>query len=149
MFRRSSGWAGRAGAGWPARFTAPRGWVSLQTFRATVEHVEGAAVVGLLGELDMGAAPVLDEVIGRLISQGHCRLVVDLADLGFIDSMGLSALLTAQRRARAANGWMVVRSASPHLRTILQATRLDRELHLEDRDGRPVLAFAAREGTWT
>ncbi len=122
---------------------------ALQTFSATVEHVEGATVVSLAGELDLESSPRLDEVVGRLISRGHARLVLDLADLGFIDSIGLSALLTAQRRARAANGWMVVRSASPRLRTILEATRLDRELHLEDRDGRPVLAFAAREGTWT
>ena len=121
----------------------------MQTFSATVEHVEGATVVALAGELDLESSPRLDEVVGRLISRGHARLVLDLADLGFIDSIGLSALLTAQRRARAANGWMVVRAASPRLRTILEATRLDRELHLEDRDGRPVLAFAAREGTWT
>lgn len=121
----------------------------MQTFSALVEHVEGAVVLALAGELDLESSPRLDEVVGRLISQGHTRLVLDLADLGFIDSIGLSALLTAQRRARASNGWMVVRAASPRLRTILEATRLDRELHLEDRDGRPVLAFAAREGTWT
>ena len=44
-----------------------------------------------------------------------------------------------RRRTRAADGGFV--------RTTLGATRLDDELHLEDRDGRPVLASAAREGT--
>ena len=103
----------------------------------------------LAGELDLLSSPLLDEVVGRQISMGHARLVLDLADLGFVDSIGLSALLTARRRAEAANGWLVVRAASPRLRSILEVTRLDRELHLEDRDGRPVLASAAREGTWT
>lgn len=120
----------------------------MQTFRVTTEHVEGAAVIALCGELDLASAPALDAVVGRMISQGHCRLVLDLADLGFIDTVGLSGLLTAHRRARAANGWLVVRAASPRLRRLLETTGLDRTLHLEDRDGRPMPTAAAREGTW-
>lgn len=120
-----------------------------QTFSAAAEHVEGSAIVEVRGELDLATAPQLDEVIGRLLSQGHSRIVLDLHGVDFIDSVGITALLTAHRRARAANGWLVLRSAGPRLRMLLETTRLDRELHLEDRDGRPVPATVAREGTWT
>jgi anti-anti-sigma factor len=120
----------------------------LQVLQATVDHVEGEAVVALDGELDMATSHELDQVVGRLISEGHTRLVLDLSALAFVDSAGLSALLTAQRRARAAHGWLALRGATPRLRMLLEATHLDSELHLEDRDGRRVPAMAGREGAW-
>lgn len=120
----------------------------VQVFSARVEHIEGAAVVWLAGELDRAASRQLDELTTTLVSHGHSRIVLDLAELTFVDAAGLATMLHAKHRARAANGWLVVRAATPGVRRLLVTTGLSSELHLEDRDGRPVIT-AAREAAWT
>ena len=51
----------------------------------------------LRGELDMAAVPQVEQVVARL-PPGRDGVVVDLAELEFLDSTGLRLLLTLQRR---------------------------------------------------
>ena len=48
-----------------------------------------------------------------LTELGVQSFVVDLADLGFIDSTGLSELVQARKRSRAAGGDVVLRAPGP------------------------------------
>ncbi len=54
-------------------------------------------VVG--GELDLASGPALEEELARLWDSGTARLVVDLRELEFMDSTGLSILVKAHQRA--------------------------------------------------
>ena len=58
-----------------------------------------------VGELDLQSAGVLERAVARLRAGGHDRIVVDLRQVGFIDSTGLRVLLglhrDAQREGRA------------------------------------------------
>jgi anti-sigma B factor antagonist len=62
---------------------------------------EGDAVrVSISGELDLVSAGKLDEAIRQAEESDAPAIVVDLTDLEFIDSTGLSVLLGAYRRNR-------------------------------------------------
>jgi anti-anti-sigma factor len=61
-----------------------------------------AAVVALVGEHDAYSAERLEGELGVLLDEGR-RIVVDLRDTEFIDSMTLATLLAA-RRAAAGTG---------------------------------------------
>ena len=62
-------------------------------------RLSGVAVVALSGEIDVAAAPELHEAL--VDELGSVRVtVVDLAAVTFLDSSGLSVLVTALRRAR-------------------------------------------------
>jgi anti-sigma B factor antagonist len=54
----------------------------------------------LFGELDIAAAPRVDDALGALESEGPDRIVIDLRGLTFLDSTGLRSLLGADARAR-------------------------------------------------
>jgi len=89
----------------------------------------GSAVIRCNGRLNMVAAPALKVGIEKLVSEGQARLVVDLADISFIDSSGLGSLIAGLKKARQAGGNLRIAEASEQVLTVLRLTNLDRVLH--------------------
>lgn len=58
----------------------------------------GATVVTVRGELDMLTVPELRSALNEEIDRGVSRLVLDLSDVSFIDSVSLAAIVNAHRR---------------------------------------------------
>ena len=63
------------------------------------------------GDLDTNAVADLRRLVGRALSAGRTRLIVDLAEVTFMDTDAIAALLDASSRARRAGG--VLRVVSP------------------------------------
>ena len=80
------------------------------------------------GEVDLNTAPQLKERINSLITQGHNHIVVDLERVGFMDSTGLSALVSGLMRTGEGNGEMAVVCTTPHVLRLLALTGLDQVL---------------------
>ena len=80
--------------------------------------------IRLLGELDMATAGRLSEELGRLATDGARLVTVDMSDLAFIDSTGLSVLISAVKRLRRQGGDMALRSPTPGTRKVLEITGL-------------------------
>lgn len=64
-------------------------------------------VVSFSGELDASDPAFGDELQVRIDGGASC-LIVDLHNVTFIDSSVIKALILAQRRATAADGWLRV-----------------------------------------
>lgn len=80
--------------------------------------------IQLLGELDMSTAPQLREELLGLIAGGATMVTVDLSELAFVDSTGLSVLITGLKRLRQQGGDMTLRSPTPGTRRVLEITGL-------------------------
>ncbi len=80
------------------------------------------------GELDHDSRTVLDDAVTGGLDRGRTRLVLDLTQVPFCDSGGLSLFVDAHRRAEAAGGWLRLAAARPEVLTVLAATNLDRYL---------------------
>jgi anti-sigma B factor antagonist len=78
--------------------------------------------LALCGELTYGTAPILDEHLTQVFDSTRARLVLDVHGLQFCDSVGLSALIGAQRRADRAGGRMVLRGVHGMLERVLHIT---------------------------
>lgn len=91
------------------------------------EQFDGnAMVVKLLdSRFDASAASVVRERFARLISEGHQRIALDISDVEFIDSGGLSAAVWALKRL-GANGELVISGARGTVMSIFRLTRLDK-----------------------
>lgn len=100
-------------------------------FAANVVHLDGNAMVVLLGELDMDSAPDLARVLDELTESGPPELVLDLSDLGFIDSSGIAVLVTAQGRLQERGRHLRVRSSKPLLARVFAITNLSEYLNVE------------------
>jgi anti-anti-sigma factor len=76
---------------------------SQQLLSISVETVEEARVIRVAGEIDGSTAKVLRHHV-EAARDPRVPLLVDLAEVGFIDSTGLRVLLDASRAATEA-GW--------------------------------------------
>ena len=81
-------------------------------------------VISLQGRLDAAAAPDLRSRLRSIIDAGRVRMAVDLGGVDFVDSSGLSVLVTALKGARAAGGDVVVLKPTADVRALLELTRL-------------------------
>lgn len=102
----------------------PSSAVNAGDLRVIVSIAESGHEVRLLGELDMATASLLRDELVRLTSEGATLVTVDMADLAFIDSTGLSVLITALKRLRQQGGDMALRSPTPGTRKVLEITGL-------------------------
>lgn len=98
--------------------------ISPGELEVVVSNVGGGHEVRLLGELDMGTADRLRDELVRLTEDGAVQVTVDLSDLVFIDSTGLSVLISALKQLRQQGGDMALRSPTPGTRRVLEITGL-------------------------
>lgn len=84
----------------------------------------GQYEVRLVGELDLSTAPQLRDELARLAAGGATMVTVDLSELAFLDSTGLSVLTTGLKRLRQQGGELALRSPTPSTRKVLEITGL-------------------------
>ena len=87
-----------------------------------------AAVVKLKGRLDLVSAGQVRQHLAEAVKAGHSKQVIDLAEVSFIDSSGLGALISGLKAARLAGGDMRIARPNDQAKVILQLTTLDRVL---------------------
>jgi anti-sigma B factor antagonist len=81
------------------------------------------ADVALSGELDMAAAFRLESEVDRILgAPGIAALVLDLANVSFVDSAGLGSLLSIREQASRRGIDFGVAAMSEPVRRILDAT---------------------------
>ncbi len=97
--------------------------------RRSLGNVE---IVSLSGSLDASVATQARKELKEVFDGGKSLVVIDLGDVSFVDSSGLSVLVTALKTARGAGGDVVLSRLSPPVRSILELTRLHRVLEVFD-----------------
>ena len=81
--------------------------------------------LALVGELTYTTTPQFDDEVRRAVDASRPHLLVDAARLHFCDSVGLSALIGAHRRATALGGGLALRGVHGTLARALRVTGLE------------------------
>lgn len=79
-----------------------------------------------MGEIDLSSAPALRTRIDELLEGGSSRLLVSLERVAFMDSSGLSVLVSAMKAQRRAGGEMAIACVPEPILKIFTVTGLDR-----------------------
>lgn len=118
------------------------------TLHLTVQHPRpGLAVATVVGEVDMHTALTLHSEALEIIQRGHPRLVLDLAQVGFCDSAGLSALIRLWHAAQAAGGLLSLAAVPDRLMRMLSMTGVDALLPVHATAAEAVAAMSAGQST--
>ena len=104
---------------------------SLSAFALSVDFMETQVVLGVHGEVDMNTAPELGALVDVVIGQGYQSVVLDMAELAFMDASGLRVIADGASRLRPSGGEVVLRSPPPIVQRILDITRLTEVVRLE------------------
>jgi anti-anti-sigma factor len=89
---------------------------------------DGVAVAEMVGDLNLLCASDVRARLATAVNDGQRRLVVDLAQVNFIDSSGLGALISGLKSARQAGGDLRIARPGEQARVVLKLTTLDRVL---------------------
>ncbi len=93
----------------------------------------GLAVIALNGRLTLGnASQRVEWLIEDQIKQGNVKLVLDMAEVSYLDSAGLGILMISSGRAQKAGGALRVAGLTDRVREVLRLTHADEVLPVFD-----------------
>jgi anti-sigma B factor antagonist len=89
-------------------------------------------VIALSGELDLASSGALEDELARVATSGVTQIVVDLRDLEFMDSTGLSTLVKAHQRAEVAGQQFGLVRGPQQVQRLLSLTGVEDRLRFGD-----------------
>lgn len=104
--------------------------MSLRTNVLTNESA--TTTVTLHGDIDVTCAAELRTRLSSLLDDGHNELLINMAEVSFIDSTGLGVLVDALVRAREEGGDIELIELTGVTRKIFELTSLDSLFSLDD-----------------
>jgi anti-sigma B factor antagonist len=101
-------------------------------FRLEMRTEGRATLIVVHGELDLASAPELEAELGRLPEPPPELLIVDLRQLDFMDSTGLSILVKAHQRAVEEDREFGLVRGSQQVQRLLELTGVTERLLMAD-----------------
>ncbi len=98
-------------------------------------------VIQLTGELDAYTSARFREVMVDAIEDGGANLIVSMANVEYIDSSGLGALVGGLKRSSERNGKIVIVCAQPQVRKVFEITGLEKVFPLFESEEQALSAF--------
>ncbi|KOV93053.1 STAS domain-containing protein [Streptomyces sp. NRRL B-3648] len=94
-----------------------------EAFDMTVQHTgDSSAVLAVAGDVDLHTAPTLRDRALAVVEEGAAHVVLDMAQVGFVDSTGLSALITLMQAAHGAGGSLRLAEVPDRLSRMISIT---------------------------
>lgn len=93
--------------------------------QATSRTVGDVAVVDLGGRITLGReSAILRATVRELVDQGYRKILLNLADIDYIDSSGIGELISAHTTISGLNGELKLLQLTRRVHDLLQITRL-------------------------
>lgn len=101
-------------------------------FQINLRRDNSAAVLAVAGELDLASSPALREELERANQSGAELVILDLRELVFMDSTGLSVVVKAHQRAAEAGRRFAIVKGGKQVQRLLSLTGVCERLTLID-----------------
>jgi len=113
------------------------------TANVAFHMVSDVLVVALFGRVVIGeVADHFRDIVYNAIDGGSRKIVINMAEVTFIDSSGLGALVNAMIRMRNAGGKLKLTQPSSKVAELLELTRLDKVMDIAPDEEMALAAFA-------
>ena len=91
-----------------------------------------AVVVDVVGDIDLHSSPQFQDALLRLLDDKPDRIVVNLAQVAYMDSSGIASLVKLLSRVRRSGSAMFLVALNDRTRSLLEITRLDSVFDIHD-----------------
>ena len=113
------------------------------SMKFTTREVGGVTLVDLSGKITLGEGGLtLREEIHKLLADGQKKIVLNLADVNYIDSSGLGELVSAYTAVKNAGGELKLLNLTSKVRDLLVITKLVTVFDVKDDEASAVSSFA-------
>jgi anti-sigma B factor antagonist len=114
------------------------------SLKITTNEVEGVSLVGLNGRIILGEeSNALREKLKSLIAAGKQKIVLNMAEVEYIDSSGLGALVAAHLSAKNAGASLRLCNLGKKFHEVMQLTKLLTVFDVYDTEAAAVASFPA------
>jgi anti-sigma B factor antagonist len=106
-------------------------------------EVGGITIVDLSGKITLGEGGItLREEVRKLLGEGQKKIVLNLAEVNYIDSSGLGELVSAYTAVKNAGGELKLLNLTSKVRDLLVITKLVTVFDVKDDEAAAVSSFA-------
>jgi anti-anti-sigma factor len=100
-------------------------------FEIAVDFDADQTILHVRGDVDLLTAPTLHAALNAVVDHSHVEVVLELAGLTFMDASGLRVIADISTRLATSSRVLIVRSAPPMTRRILELTQVSNFIRLE------------------
>ena len=84
--------------------------------------IDGIPIIAASGRIDATTSKDLEIALNELINQNNNKIVIDLAGVEYISSVGLRVLLAALKKVKPSQGDVKLASLQPFVREVFEIT---------------------------
>jgi len=110
--------------------------------KIATHEVNGVTVMDIAGRITLGEGSVqLREAVRNLVASGHKKIVLNLADVSYMDSSGMGELVTAFTTVKNQGGELKLINLTRKIHDLMQITKLVTVFDIHDTEASAIAAF--------
>ena len=95
---------------------------------------DGTSILKITGDVDLYSSPQVRKQVLSLISKKNKNLLVDLADVNYMDSSGVATLVEALQLTKKSGGKLKLFSLGTTVKDVFELSRLDKVFDICDNE---------------
>jgi anti-sigma B factor antagonist len=108
----------------------------------TIRQVDGVTIVDISGRIVLGEeSAALRVLVCELLGEGHRKILLNLADVDYVDSTGLGHLVSAIASVRKMKGDLKLLKLTNKVHDVLQITKLHTIIDIMDDEAVAIESF--------
>jgi len=90
------------------------------------EEKNGVTIFRVQGDIDINTSPDVKKTLDKAIKEKKDKVVVNLEEVGYVDSSGLATLVEILKNMRPYGGKLRLANLSPKVKGLFEITKLDK-----------------------
>jgi anti-sigma B factor antagonist len=112
------------------------------SMKVATRQVDGVTILDLSGRITLGEGSVtLRDAVRDLLTKGSKKILLNLADISYIDSSGIGELVSAFTSVKNAGGELKLLNLTHKVKDLLQITKLYTVFDVWDDEASAVTSF--------
>ncbi|MHB1700750.1 MAG: STAS domain-containing protein [Acidobacteriaceae bacterium] len=112
------------------------------SMKSSTRQVDGVTILDLSGRITLGEGSVqLRDIVRDLLAKGNKNILLNLADINYIDSSGIGELVSAFTTVRNQGGELKLLNLTKKVHDLLQITKLYTVFDIKDDEASAIAAF--------
>src|SRR3974390_230455 len=112
------------------------------SMKASVRQFEDITIVDLSGQIKLGeGSSIVRDTVKDLLAKGHKKILLNLADVNYIDSSGIGELVSAFTTTKNQGGELKLLNLTKKVNDLLHITKLYTVFDVKDDEASAVKSF--------
>jgi len=114
------------------------------SMKATIREIDSVVVVDVSGRITLGeGCAQLREIVRGQLAKGNKKILLNLADVTYIDSSGIGELVSGYTAVSNQGGQLKLLNLTKKVHDLLQITKLYTVFDVHDDEAKAISSFAA------